>query len=76
MPTNKDLGRAIRRMRQAQHLTIKALALEGGISPRHLGVIERGYGNPRLETLLGLADALGVTLGQLMRIAEAEGHRA
>jgi transcriptional regulator with XRE-family HTH domain len=53
----QDLGRAIRRVRQAKHLTIAAAARKAGMSAGHLGVIERGRGNPRLETLFGLVYA-------------------
>jgi transcriptional regulator with XRE-family HTH domain len=70
MPTRGDLGRAIRRLRQARDLTIEVLAFKAGMSPRHLGRIEQGHGNPRLETLFGLADALGVTFEDLVRAAE------
>ncbi len=74
MPTNEDLGRAIRRLRQAQHLSIEALAYEAGVSAGHLGKIERGHVNPRLETLFGLAGALGITFENLARAAEYEQH--
>jgi XRE family transcriptional regulator, regulator of sulfur utilization len=72
MPANEDLGRAIRRLRQARHLTIRAVARKAGISTGHLGVIERGYGNPRLGTLFRLASALGITCEELVRTAETE----
>jgi transcriptional regulator with XRE-family HTH domain len=72
LPTTKDPGRAIRRVRQTKHLTIKAAARKAGMSAGHLGVIERGHSNPRLKTLFSLADALGVTVAEIMRAAEAE----
>ncbi len=72
MHTTKDLGRAIRRLRQDRHLSIEALARKAGISAGHLGVIERGRGNPRLDKLFALSDALGVTFTDLVRAAEAE----
>ncbi len=75
MPANKDLGRVIRRLRQAQHLSIEALAHEAGVSAGHLGMIERGHVNPRVATLYDLAVALGVTVGQLVCAAEAEATR-
>jgi transcriptional regulator with XRE-family HTH domain len=72
MPANEDLGRAIRRLRQARHLSIQFVAREAGMSTRHLGVIERGHGNPRLGTLFGIARALGVTCEELVSAAEGE----
>jgi transcriptional regulator with XRE-family HTH domain len=75
MPTTENLGRAIRRVRQAKHLTIEAAARKAGMSAGHLGVIERGHGNPRLETLSSLADALGATVEEIVRAAESEASR-
>jgi transcriptional regulator with XRE-family HTH domain len=40
------------------------------VSPKNLNRIELGHGNPTAGTLLALAGALGVTLGELMRAAE------
>ncbi len=75
MLTNKDLGRAVRRLRQGQRLSMAALASEAGVSEGHLGRIELGRGNPAVSTLLGLTGALGVTLGELVLAAEAEMQR-
>jgi transcriptional regulator with XRE-family HTH domain len=66
------LGRRIRRLRQARALSIEALAYKAGMSAGHLGRIERGHGDPRLETLFGLSKALGVTFGDLMCVPEGE----
>ncbi|HEY3758449.1 MAG TPA: helix-turn-helix transcriptional regulator [Solirubrobacteraceae bacterium] len=75
MPTSEDLGRAIRRLRQARHLTIRVVARKAGMSTAHLGVIERGHGNPRLGTLFRVADGLGVSCEELVRTAEVEAER-
>ncbi len=75
MPTTQDLGRAIRRLRKAQHLTTEALAFKARVSAGHLGTIERGHCNPRLETLFGLAEGLDVTFEELVRTTEAEAAR-
>ncbi len=66
------LGRAIRRLRQDRHLSIEALARKAGMSAEHLGVIERGRSNPRLETLYALADALCIMPSELFLAAKAE----
>jgi transcriptional regulator with XRE-family HTH domain len=71
-PESIALGQGIRRLRQARHLTIRAVAHKAGMSTRHLGTIERGHGNPRLETLFGIARALGITCEELMSAAEGE----
>ncbi len=72
MPANEDLGRAIRRLRQAQRLSIEALAFKAGVTSAHLSRMERGHGNPTWVTLRGVAGALGVTVAQLARAAEEE----
>lgn len=61
------LGRAIRRLREGRHLSIRDLAHEAAMPSGHLSVIERGHGNPRLSTLLAIAEALDTTLSQLVR---------
>jgi len=43
-----------------------ALALRTSLSKTSISTIESGTGNPSLETLWRLADALGVTLGMLL----------
>jgi transcriptional regulator with XRE-family HTH domain len=69
------LGRAIRRLRRSRNLTIEALALAAGMSPGHLGRVERGHGNPRLDKLFALSDALGVTFTDIVLAAEDEAAR-
>ncbi len=66
------LGHAIRRLRQAQHLSIAALARVSGVSAKHLNKIELGQRNSTFEKLDALAGALGVTLGQLVCAAETK----
>ncbi len=64
------LGVAIRRQRHVKGLTIEALTRKAGMSAGHLGRIERGHGNPRLETLYALAAALDIPASVLFREAE------
>lgn len=66
------LGRGIRRLRQARALSIEALAGDAGVSTGHLGTIERGQGNPRLDTLLHITEALGITFEEIVRAGEDE----
>lgn len=54
------------RLRLDRGLTQAALAEKAGLSLFAVGQIERGYGRPRMRTLLGLARALGTTLGDLI----------
>ena|SRR5260221_2464894 len=56
----------IRQARQELRLTLDAVASQVGITKQALGKIERGETAPRLDTLLRIAQALGVRAGQLL----------
>lgn len=76
MPTNADLGFAVRRLRRERHHTIEDLAFEAEMHPTYLSGIERGIRNPTWIKLCALADALGVTMTSIVGEAEAEAHIA
>lgn len=59
------LGLRIRRLRQAKGQTQDELAENADVSQKHLGELERGRGNPSLKNLQRLADALGLSMGEL-----------
>ena len=69
-PTNAALGRAIRRLRQSQKLTIEALAHEADMHPTYLSGIERGVRNPTWAKLCALADALDIPISTVAGEAE------
>ena len=60
------VGHRIRVLRVDARLTQEALAERAGMSPQHLGEIERGRSNPTLVTLDALAEGLGVDLSRLV----------
>lgn len=60
------LGQNIRTERKRQSLTQEQLAEKSGISENYLGKIERAETTPSLETVAGIAAALGVTVDQLI----------
>lgn len=60
------VGRRIRRLRQAQGLSLSELARRSNVGKATLSKIESGEANPRLETLLLLSEALRHSLGQLL----------
>lgn len=66
------LGQVLRRERQAQHLSIEALAFKAGMSPGRVGQIECGQFRLLVRMLYDLAQALGVTIVALMVAADAE----
>jgi transcriptional regulator with XRE-family HTH domain len=76
MPTHEDLGQAVRRLRRACHLTIEDLAFAAEMHPTYLSAIERGVRNPSWQKLCDLAEALGLNVCQLVRVAEEEAQVA
>ncbi|HWY17998.1 MAG TPA: helix-turn-helix transcriptional regulator [Solirubrobacteraceae bacterium] len=76
MPSNADLGQAVRRLRWDRDLTIEALAFAAEMHPTYLSGIERGLRNPTWAKITSLAGALGVSLPALLETAEQEGEVA
>jgi transcriptional regulator with XRE-family HTH domain len=68
--TVADLAANLRRLRVADHLSLSELARATGISKATLSGIERGAGNPTVETLAALAGALRVSVGELLERPE------
>jgi transcriptional regulator with XRE-family HTH domain len=68
--TVADLAANLRRLRVAGHLSLSELARATGISKATLSGIERGNGNPTVETLAALAGALQVSVGELLEQPE------
>jgi transcriptional regulator with XRE-family HTH domain len=67
-----DLGRAVRRLRQAHRFTIEDLASVAGMHATYLSGIERGVRNPTWSKVCGLAAALDVSVADLAGEAEEE----
>jgi transcriptional regulator with XRE-family HTH domain len=76
MPTNRDLGLAVRRLRREQRLTIEALAFAAEMHPTYLSGIERGVRNPTWEKIASLARALEVSASSVIVAAEQEAEVA
>jgi len=64
------LGEAIRQLRQRRRLTQEDLAHEADITTGTLSLIERGHANPTWGTVRGIATALGVSMGELGKLAD------
>src|SRR3989304_7274212 len=61
----KGLGKRIRTLRKLKALTQEELGERTGLSYKFVGEIERGKVNPSLDSLVKIADALGVKVGDL-----------
>lgn len=59
------LGKAIRTLRDERNLTQEALAHGAGVTVGHLSKIERGLANATWGTVVAIATALGVSMGEL-----------
>jgi len=59
------LGLAVRRARTGRY-TLAQLSQQSGVSAGLLSLIERGRGNPSINTLGSIAEALGVSLPELV----------
>lgn len=66
------LGSTVRRLREKRGLSQKGLALKASVTMETIGRVERGKGNPCLETLWAIAAALDTTLGELVCTPEGE----
>ncbi len=65
MTVKELIGRRIKEARQARGLSQEALSEKVGMSSKYLSSVERGKENPTLDTLIKLANALGVEPSEL-----------
>ena len=70
----QQIGKRIRACRKLVHLTQEELAERADLSPHFLGFVERGRANPSLNSLVRIAAALGVQLGDLFHFPKEEGQ--
>jgi transcriptional regulator with XRE-family HTH domain len=64
------LGKAIRQLREKRGVTQEALGGDAGVTGRTLSLIERGHANPKWATVGDIAQALGVSMGELAKLAD------
>ncbi len=62
------LGRTIRKARRDLDLSQEALADRAGLSPKHVGEIERANKDPRVTTVIRIAEALELRTGELFTL--------
>ena len=68
-PPATRIAANLRHLRERGGLSIVALAERSGVARATLTKLEAGKGNPTVDTLYALADALGVALGEVIGAA-------
>jgi transcriptional regulator with XRE-family HTH domain len=63
----KEIGNNIRKYRLMKSLTQLDLAVACGFEESSIGRLENGNTNPTIKTLLKVANALDITLSQLVK---------
>lgn len=66
-----SLPQAIRAMRRISHLTQAEFAAHRGVSVETLKLLERGQGNPTVETLNKIVSVFGLQVGLVARPTKA-----
>lgn len=61
------IGLKIREIRQMRGLTLQALAESTKLSPSMLSLVERGRASPSIGTLIVVANALAITMSDLLQ---------
>ena len=61
----KAFGKNLRELRRHRAMTQETLAEKSELSLQHVGAIERGVGNPTLNSVERIANALDISIGEL-----------
>lgn len=73
-PASKVLCERVTELRQRQNFTLEQLAAASGVSRSMLSQIERGQANPTLAVTYRIAQAFGLSIGELVDDPAASGH--
>jgi len=63
----RQVGEQIRRVREHHDLTQQAVCGRSGLDVATYSRIEQGHSSPKLDTLIRIADAIGVEVEELVR---------
>jgi transcriptional regulator with XRE-family HTH domain len=75
-PSPKSVfGLVLRRIRRERDLSQEALAASAGLARNHVSELERARRDPSLATIVQLADALNLTMAELMSRFDEERAR-
>ena len=72
--STQPIGQLLRMWRQRRRLSQLDLAVDAGISPRHLSFLETGRSTPSREMVLRLAEQLDLPLRERNRLLVAAGY--
>src|SRR4051812_2645180 len=72
--THAGVGPLLRKWRERRRLTQLHLALESGVSARHLSFVETGRSKPGREMLLRVAEQLEIPFRERNQLLLAAGH--
>lgn len=61
------VGKRIREARKTRAMTQEALAEMTGLTPGHIGVIERGAKVPQVDSLVAICNALHVSADEILQ---------
>ena len=67
--SNFSCGNRIKQLRQERALSQERLALNAGITPTYLGLVERGKKNATVATIEAICDALHISLAEFFSVA-------
>lgn len=67
---HREIGEAVRTLREAAGLSMRTLATRAGVSQPFLSQLEHGTSAASISTLYRVASALGVTPGELLPVRE------
>ena len=59
---NKQIGEKIKERRKSLNVNQPTLAMLAGVGLNTLVALERGAGNPKIETLIAVLDTLGLQI--------------
>lgn len=65
----------IKTLRKKRNVSAEELALKSGLTRATIAKLETGEGNPTVATLQALAEALGMSASELLRLAESDSLR-
>lgn len=72
---SKALGKRVRQLRMSKKWTLEDLAFRASMHVTYLSSIEHGDRNPTLNVLVGIAEALSISVSKLLEGVECgAGH--